>query len=55
MIGNAVPVRMAKILAGKILSDLLLMEKNEAHAIALPEANGGTVKEQMNKVIQSYM
>jgi DNA (cytosine-5)-methyltransferase 1 len=55
MIGNAVPVRMGKILAQKIYSDLnnLTVLKNETSKNIPVEINGNIVREKMNEIINN--
>ncbi|MNR28423.1 hypothetical protein D3C85_1457470 [compost metagenome] len=55
MIGNAVPVRMGKVLAQKIHSDLAeikVVEDINPKSI-LTEVNGNIVLEKMNEMIKS--
>jgi len=55
MIGNAVPVRMAKILGQKIFDDLnsLKTVKRVANKNFVTEINGNLVREKMNEIINS--
>jgi DNA (cytosine-5)-methyltransferase 1 len=53
MIGNAVPVRMAKILAQKIGANLEHIYKKEIKVTYTYHINGSMVKEKMNEVIQA--
>jgi DNA (cytosine-5)-methyltransferase 1 len=55
MIGNAVPVRMGKILAQKIYSDLeeIKVIKNVMSKNIVTEVNGNIVLEKMNEMIKS--
>jgi len=53
MIGNAVPVRMAKVLAGKIYDDLgsFKIVKKPSQKNASTEYNGNIVKEKLNEIV----
>ncbi len=55
MIGNAVPVRMAKVLGQKIFEDLasLRTEKKEEIKNNSSEINGNLVRQKMNEIINS--
>ena len=55
MIGNAVPVRMGKVLAQKIYSDLdeIKVVKNVTSKSIVTEVNGNIVLEKMNEIIKS--
>ena len=55
MIGNAVPVRMAKVLGQKIFADLISLRvtKNESIKNFPTKINGNLVREKMNEIINS--
>lgn len=55
MIGNAVPVRMAKVLGQKIFDDLSSLKtmKRVANKNFVTEINGNLVREKMNEIINS--
>ena len=55
MIGNAVPVRMGKVLAQKIYSDLeeIKVVKKAIKESVATEVNGNVVLEKMNEIIKS--
>lgn len=55
MIGNAVPVRMAKVLGQKIFADLISLRvtKNESVKNFPTKINGNLVREKMNEIINS--
>jgi DNA (cytosine-5)-methyltransferase 1 len=55
MIGNAVPVRMGKVLAQKIYSDLeeIKIVKKTIKESVSTEVNGNVVLEKMNEIIKS--
>jgi DNA (cytosine-5)-methyltransferase 1 len=55
MIGNAVPVRMAKVLGQKIFVDLssLQVVKKDTRKKITTEINGNLVREKMNEIINS--
>lgn len=56
MIGNAVPVRMGKVLAEKIYADLENLQINKATTkIISPEYNGNIVIEKLNEIVNRVM
>jgi DNA (cytosine-5)-methyltransferase 1 len=55
MIGNAVPVRMAKVLGQKIFKDLSSLKSNKKEVVQNfnQAVNGNIVREKMNEIINS--
>lgn len=53
MIGNAVPVKLAQVLASKILKDLQKIKKVNVAKVLGGEVNGMVVKEKMNELLSS--
>jgi len=53
MIGNAVPVRMAEVIANKILSDFEKLHLNAGHLELEETLNGNLVREKLNEFVSS--
>ncbi len=53
MIGNAVPVKLAEVLASKILKDLQKIKKVNTTKVFEGDVNGMVVKEKMNELLSS--